>query len=188
MSRADPRFRSSRFLGSRIAVRSWVSGTSTVCDRCGAVRTAGSRRFVEETAGGYFELKDTDDLGPTFTRVAQELHSQYVVGLAPSVQDRKLHELEVRVKERGMTARAQDLHRANRPVRHHDHRRPAGRSPPDGRCPCGVVLREHGDDDAGGQQHTDDPLSVAGEIELPHASHLLSPPFDKRLVRNDRLQ
>ncbi|MCH7748284.1 MAG: VWA domain-containing protein [Acidobacteria bacterium] len=64
------------------------------------------KTFAEETGGGYFELKDTDDLGPTFTRVAQELHSQYVVGFAPSVHDGKLHELEVRVRQRGMTARA----------------------------------------------------------------------------------
>ncbi len=47
----------------------------------------------------FFELKATDDLGPTCTRVAQELHRQYVVGLAPSVQGGKLHELEVRVRE-----------------------------------------------------------------------------------------
>ena len=64
------------------------------------------KTFAEETGGGYFELKHTDDLGPTFTRVAQELHSQYVVGFAPSVRDGKLHELEVRVKQRGLTARA----------------------------------------------------------------------------------
>ncbi|GIS98247.1 MAG: hypothetical protein CM1200mP25_4840 [Acidobacteriota bacterium] len=32
------------------------------------------RRFAEET-GGYFELTEADELGPTFTRVAQELHS-----------------------------------------------------------------------------------------------------------------
>ena len=70
------------------------------------------KTFAEETGGGYFELKDTDDLGPTFTRVAQELHSQYVVGFAPSVQDGKLHKLEVRVRPRGMTARARKTYTA----------------------------------------------------------------------------
>ena len=64
------------------------------------------KTFAEETGGGYFELKHTDELGPTFTRVAQELHSQYVLGFAPSVRDGKLHELEVRIKRRGLTARA----------------------------------------------------------------------------------
>ena len=79
------------------------------------VRSRPDRRlktFAEETGGGYFELKDTDDLGPTFTRVAQELHSQYVVGFAPSVQDGKLHKLEVRVRPRGMTARARKTYTA----------------------------------------------------------------------------
>ena len=70
------------------------------------------KTFAEETGGGYFELKDTDELGPTFTRVAQELHSQYVLGFAPSVHDGELHELEVRVKQRGMTARARKTYTA----------------------------------------------------------------------------
>ena len=65
----------------------------------------GLRKVSDETGGGYFELKRTDDLGPTFTRVAQELHSQYVLGFAPAT-DGKLHKLEVRVKKPGMTARA----------------------------------------------------------------------------------
>jgi Ca-activated chloride channel family protein len=65
----------------------------------------GLKRIAEETGGGFFELKRKDDLGPTFTRVAQELHSQYVLGFAPSVLDGKVHKLEVRVKRPGMTAR-----------------------------------------------------------------------------------
>ena len=44
------------------------------------------KTFAEETGGGYFELKDSDELGPTFTRVAQELHSQYVLGFSPQVE------------------------------------------------------------------------------------------------------
>jgi len=64
------------------------------------------KTFAEETGGGYFELKDSDELGPTFTRVAQELHSQYVLGFAPSVRDGKVHELEVQVTQEGTTARA----------------------------------------------------------------------------------
>ena len=65
----------------------------------------GLRRLADETGGGYFELKKTDELGSTFTRVAQELHSQYVLGFAPA-NDGKLHKLEVRVKKAGMTPRA----------------------------------------------------------------------------------
>jgi Ca-activated chloride channel family protein len=65
----------------------------------------GLKRLSDETGGGYFELKQTDDLGPTFTRVAQELHSQYVLGFSPAT-DGKLHKVEVRVKKLGMLARA----------------------------------------------------------------------------------
>jgi len=66
----------------------------------------GLKRLAEDTGGGYFELKKTADLGETFTRVAQELHSQYVLGFSPELQDGKVHKLEVRVKKSGMTARA----------------------------------------------------------------------------------
>jgi len=67
---------------------------------------SGLRKVADETGGGYFELSKTADLAPTFTRVAQELHSQYVLGFAPSVLDGKVHKLAVRVKQTGMTARA----------------------------------------------------------------------------------
>ena len=66
----------------------------------------GLKRLAEDTGGGYFELKKTADLGETFTRVAQELHSQYVIGFSPEVLDGKVHKLEVRVKRAGMNARA----------------------------------------------------------------------------------
>jgi len=66
----------------------------------------GLKKLAEDTGGGYFELKKTADLNETFTRVAQELHSQYVLGFSPETQDGKVHKLEVRVKKAGMTARA----------------------------------------------------------------------------------
>lgn len=66
----------------------------------------GLKRLAEETGGGFFLLKKQDELGPTFTRVAQELHSQYVLGFTPEVLDGKVHKLEVRVKRPGMTPRA----------------------------------------------------------------------------------
>jgi Ca-activated chloride channel family protein len=56
------------------------------------------RRIADETGGGYFELKRTAELAPTFTRVAQELRSQYLLGFAPANLDGKLHRLEVRVR------------------------------------------------------------------------------------------
>lgn len=67
---------------------------------------SGLRRLADETGGGYFELKQTSDLGPTFTRVAQELHSQYVLGFEAQQLDGKVHKLTVKMKQPGMTARA----------------------------------------------------------------------------------
>jgi Ca-activated chloride channel homolog len=67
----------------------------------------GLKRLSEETGGGFFLLKKTDELGPTFTRVAQELHSQYVLGFTPQVLDGKVHKLELKIKQKpSMTARA----------------------------------------------------------------------------------
>jgi Ca-activated chloride channel homolog len=66
----------------------------------------GLKRLAEETGGGYFELKKTDDLSPTFTRVAQELHSQYTLGFAPAVLDGKEHKLALKMRDPKMTARA----------------------------------------------------------------------------------
>jgi Ca-activated chloride channel family protein len=67
---------------------------------------SGLRKIADETGGGYFELKKTADLAPTFTRVAQELHAQYVMGFTPAQLDGKVHKLSVRIKKPGMTARA----------------------------------------------------------------------------------
>jgi Ca-activated chloride channel family protein len=67
---------------------------------------SGLKKLADETGGGYFELKKTADLGPTFSRVAQELHSQYVLGFEPKQLDGKVHKLTVKMKQPGMTARA----------------------------------------------------------------------------------
>ena len=64
------------------------------------------RKLAEETGGGYYLLKATADLNTTFTRIAQELHSQYVLGFSPTLLDGKVHKLTVNVKRPGMKARA----------------------------------------------------------------------------------
>ena len=64
------------------------------------------RQFAQETGGGYFELQENDELGSTFTRVAQELHSQYLIGFSPTELDGKVHELSIRLRNKNMTARA----------------------------------------------------------------------------------
>src|SRR3954469_17603062 len=71
------------------------------------------RKIAEETGGGYFELKKTDELAPTFTRVAQELHSLYTIGFEPAVLDGKEHKLDVKMKGAGQVARARKTYVAS---------------------------------------------------------------------------
>ena len=75
----------------------------------------GLSKLAAESGGGYFELESTDDLGATFTRVADELHRQYAMGFSPEKLDGKTHKLEVRVKRPGMTARARRSYVATPP-------------------------------------------------------------------------
>lgn len=63
------------------------------------------RKVADETGGGYAELLWTDDLDASFRRVADELHSQYLIGFSPAKADGKLHKLEVRVDVPGLTVR-----------------------------------------------------------------------------------
>ena len=76
----------------------------------------GLKGLSEETGGGYFLLKKTDELGETFTRVAQELHSQYLLGFSPAALDGKVHKIEVRLKRPGMNARARKTYIATSPT------------------------------------------------------------------------
>jgi Ca-activated chloride channel family protein len=66
----------------------------------------GLKKLAEDTGGGFFLLKKTTELSETFTRIAQELHSQYVLGFSPEAVDGRVHKLDVRVKKAGMTTRA----------------------------------------------------------------------------------
>jgi Ca-activated chloride channel family protein len=66
----------------------------------------GLRKIADETGGGYFELTKASELASTFTKVAQELHSQYVIGFTPMALDNKVHKLVVKMKQPGMTAQA----------------------------------------------------------------------------------
>jgi Ca-activated chloride channel family protein len=70
-------------------------------------------KIAAATGGGYFELTSADDLTATFTRVANELHHQYVLGFTPSALDGKTHKLDVRVTRPGMSARARKSYLAS---------------------------------------------------------------------------
>ncbi|MCC7043030.1 MAG: VWA domain-containing protein [Acidobacteria bacterium] len=66
----------------------------------------GLARVAQDTGGGYFELRASEDLGAAFARVADELHRQYLIGFAVPERDGKVHEIDVRVSTRGQTPRA----------------------------------------------------------------------------------
>ena len=70
------------------------------------------RRIAEETGGGNFELLKSDLLASTFTRVSQELRSQYLLAFVPEALDGKVHKLDVRVKRAGVTVRARKSYSA----------------------------------------------------------------------------
>jgi Ca-activated chloride channel family protein len=70
------------------------------------------RRIAEETGGGSFELQKSDLLASTFTRVAQELRSQYLLAFTPETLDGKVHKLDIRVKKPGVTVRARRSYNA----------------------------------------------------------------------------
>ena len=52
------------------------------------------------------EIRPGQDLGAAFARVADELHAQYLLGFAPPKRDGKVHDVEVRVTQRGLKPRA----------------------------------------------------------------------------------
>jgi Ca-activated chloride channel family protein len=66
----------------------------------------GLARVAEETGGGYTEIRFGQDLGAAFAQVADELHSQYLLGFAPPRRDGKRHDIDVRVTRRGVSPRA----------------------------------------------------------------------------------
>lgn len=101
------RARTEEFMIYAIGLQSQFLGTTTRPDR--KLRT-----LADETGGGYFELRRTADLGSTFTRVADELHRQYVMAFTATNLDGKLHKIEVRVKRPGMTVRARRSYVASR--------------------------------------------------------------------------
>lgn len=66
----------------------------------------GLARVAEETGGGYTEIRFGQDLAAAFTEVADELHSQYLLGFAPTKRDGKVHEIGVRLNQNGLKSRA----------------------------------------------------------------------------------
>ena len=72
----------------------------------------GLARVAEETGGGYTEIRFGQDLGAAFAQVADELHNQYLIGYAPPKRDGKVHEIDVRVAQKGLKARTRKTYTA----------------------------------------------------------------------------
>jgi len=66
----------------------------------------GLARVAEETGGGYIEVRFGQDLGTAFAAVADELHTQYLLGFAPTKLDGKVHDINVKVTKSGVKPRA----------------------------------------------------------------------------------
>ncbi len=73
-------------------------------------------RLADATGGGHFQVKRDADLAATFSRVADELRQQYLLGFAIGNLDGRLHRVDVRVVRPGLTARARKTYLAA-PVR-----------------------------------------------------------------------
>ena len=70
------------------------------------------RALADDSGGGYFEVTESDNLTERFTRIAEELHHQYVIGFVPPANDGKVHKLQVRVKRQDLTVRAKQTYLA----------------------------------------------------------------------------
>jgi hypothetical protein len=62
--------------------------------------------MTERTGGGFIEVRSGQDLGAAFARVADELHSQCLLGFAPRKRDGKVHDIDVRLTQKGLKPRA----------------------------------------------------------------------------------
>jgi VWFA-related protein len=74
----------------------------------------GLPRIAAMTGGGYYELRSAYNLGPTFKRIADELHRQYALAFTPEKLDGKTHKIDVRLKRPDLTARARKTYVARK--------------------------------------------------------------------------
>ena len=66
----------------------------------------GLAKVAEESGGGYTEVGLGDNLGLAFAQVAEELHSQYLLGFDPPKRDGKVHDIQIKVNQSGMKPRS----------------------------------------------------------------------------------
>lgn len=83
-----------------------MPGTNPMAVLVADLPDPGLGKAAIETGGGYFELSPRDNFAATFARVADELHSQYLIGYSPPARDGKTHKIEVKVSTPGLKVRA----------------------------------------------------------------------------------
>lgn len=88
----------------------WVRPAEVPCREQGP--DPALRELAAVGGGGYFGLRSTHDLAATFSRIAHELHSQYLLAFTPSELDGRIHELDVLVNRPGVTVRARKTYQA----------------------------------------------------------------------------
>jgi len=74
------------------------------------------KQVSEHTGGGFFELSRSTELNATFSKVADEIHRQYLIAITAQ-SDGKPHTLGVKVKRPGMTVRARRTYVASPPAK-----------------------------------------------------------------------
>ncbi len=65
-------------------------------------------RLVERTGGAHFALSTNDDLEATFSRVAEELRRQYLIGFVGTGPDGSTRKIDVRARNRDLRVRARN--------------------------------------------------------------------------------
>jgi Ca-activated chloride channel family protein len=83
-----------------------MSGQSMMSVMTSTWPDPGLARIAEETGGGYTELRQGQDLRAAFARIADELHSQYLLGFSPPARDGKTHKIEVKTTAKDVKVRA----------------------------------------------------------------------------------
>lgn len=70
--------------------------------------------LIAETGGTRFDVTEGEDLHGTFSRVADELRRQYLLGFVPTTHEGGEHRLEIRVRRPGLQARGRTSYVAER--------------------------------------------------------------------------
>jgi Ca-activated chloride channel family protein len=70
-------------------------------------------RLANDTGGAHFQLGKATDLASTFDQVVTELRSQYVLGFSPERFDDQTHKLDLRTRQKGLSARSRTSYLAS---------------------------------------------------------------------------